>query len=69
MKIHFWHRVGKYDLNSELPRDFCAEIGPLQLDVVLVFFSIFTFIIFFFLRHFHIACFFKRCMCICQVII
>ena len=35
MKIHFGHRVGKYD--PELPRDFCAGIGPLQLGVVLVY--------------------------------
>ena len=33
MKIHFGHRVG----NTELPRDFWAGIGPLQLGVVLVF--------------------------------
>ena len=29
---------GKYDPITELPRDFCAEIGPLQLGVVLVFY-------------------------------
>ena len=32
------HCVGKYDPSTELPRDFCAGIGPLQLGVVLVFF-------------------------------
>ena len=37
MKNHFRHRVGKYDPISELARDFCGGIGPLQLDVVLVF--------------------------------
>ena len=31
------HGVGKYDPSTELPRDFCAGIGPLQLGVVLVF--------------------------------
>ena len=36
MKIHFGHRVGIYDPSTELPRDFCAGIGPLQLGVVLV---------------------------------
>ena len=36
MKIHFGHRVGKYNSSTELPRNFCAGIGPLQLDVVLV---------------------------------
>ena len=36
MKIHFVHRVGKYHPSTELPRDFCAGIGPLQLSVVLV---------------------------------
>ena len=36
MKIHFGHRVGKYDPSTELSRDFCAGIGPLQLGVVLV---------------------------------
>ena len=36
MKIHFGHRVGKCDPSTELPRDFCAGIGPLQLGVVLV---------------------------------
>ena len=36
MTIHFGHRVGKYDPSTELPRDFCARIGPLQLGVVLV---------------------------------
>ena len=30
------HCVGKYDPSTELPRDFCAGIGPLQLGVVLV---------------------------------
>ena len=42
MKIHFGHRVGKYDPSTELPRDFCAGIGPLQLGIVLVlcFFSV-----------------------------
>ena len=38
MKIHFGHRVGNTTPSTELPRDFCAGIGPLQLDVVLVFF-------------------------------
>ena len=37
MKIHFGHRVGKQTPSTELPRDFCAGIGPLQLGVVLVF--------------------------------
>ena len=36
-KIHFRHRVGKYNPSTELPRDFCARIGPLQFGVVLVF--------------------------------
>ena len=36
MKIHFGHRAGKYNPFYELHRDFCAEIGPLQLGVVLV---------------------------------
>ena len=35
-KIYFGHCVGKYDPCTELPRDFCAGIGPLQLGVVLV---------------------------------
>ena len=35
-KIYFGHCVGKYDPSTELPRDFCAGIGPLQLGVVLV---------------------------------
>ena len=36
-KIHFGHCVGRYDPPStELPRDFCAGIGPVQLGVVLV---------------------------------
>ena len=41
-KIHFGHRVGKYDpcLGTELPRDFCSGIGPLQLGVVLVFMNV-----------------------------
>ena len=30
------HCVGKYDPSTDLPRDFCAGIGPLQLSVVLV---------------------------------
>ena len=30
------HCVGKYDPSTELPSDFCAGIGPLQLGVVLV---------------------------------
>ena len=38
MKILFGHRVGKYDPSTELPRDFCAGIGPLQFGVVLVFY-------------------------------
>ena len=37
MKIHFGHRVGKYDPSTELPLDFCAGIGLLQLGVVLVY--------------------------------
>ena len=40
MKIHFGHHVGKNDPSTELPRDFCAGIGPLQLSIVLVFFFI-----------------------------
>ena len=36
MKINFVHHVGKYDPSTELPCDFCAGIGPLQLGVVLV---------------------------------
>ena len=34
MKINFGHRVGKY--STEIPCDFCARRGPLQLGVVLV---------------------------------
>ena len=38
MKIHFGHHVGEDTTPStELPKDFCAGIGPLQLGVVLVF--------------------------------
>ena len=37
MTIHFGHRVEKYDPSTELPYDFCAGIGPLQLGVVFVF--------------------------------
>ena len=38
MKIHHWTSCGKNTTPStELPRDFCAGIGPLQLGVVLVF--------------------------------
>ena len=37
MKIHFGHRVGSTTPSTELPRDFCAGIGPLQLGVVLVY--------------------------------
>ena len=36
MKILFGHRVGNMIPSTELPRDFCAGIGPLQLGVVLV---------------------------------
>ena len=37
MKINFGHCVGENTTPStELPRDFCAGIGPLQLGVVLV---------------------------------
>ena len=36
MKNHFGHRVRKYDPSTELARDFCGGIGPLQLGVVLV---------------------------------
>ena len=39
MKIYFGHLVGKYNPSTELPRDFCAGIGPLQLGVVLVFYQ------------------------------
>ena len=41
-KIRFGHRVTP---STELPRDFCAGIGPLPLGVVLVFviFIIFVF--------------------------
>ena len=35
-KIHFGHRVGKYEY--WIHPDFCAGIGPLQLGVVLVLF-------------------------------
>ena len=44
-KIYFGHCVGKYDPSTELPRDFCAGIGLLQLGVVLVymFFSLLFF--------------------------
>ena len=38
MKIRFEHRVGNTTPNTELPRDFCAGIGRLQLGVVLFFF-------------------------------
>ena len=38
MKIHFGHHAGKYNPLYELHRNFCAEIGPLQLGVVLVFY-------------------------------
>ena len=41
MKIHFGHRVGKYNPFYELHRDFCAEIGPLQLGAMLVCFVFF----------------------------
>ena len=42
MKIHpFWASCEKIrPLSTELPRDFCAGIGPLQLGVVLVLISI-----------------------------
>ena len=33
---HFGHYVGKYVPGTEFPRIFSAEIGPLQLGVVLV---------------------------------
>ena len=36
MQIHFGHRLGNYDPSTELSREFCAGIGPLQLGVVLV---------------------------------
>ena len=37
MKIHFGHRMWQNTTTStELPRDSCAGIGPLQLGVVLV---------------------------------
>ena len=41
MKIHFGHCVATTP-STELPRDFCAGIGPLQLGVVLgyVYFTI-----------------------------
>ena len=42
MKNHFGDRVGKYDPITELARDFCGGIGPLQLGVVLVFISYFV---------------------------
>ena len=42
MKIHFGHRVGKYNPSTELPGDFCDGIGPLQLGVVLVIFLVST---------------------------
>ena len=37
MKIHFGIVCGNTTPSTELPRDFCAGIGPLQLGVVLVF--------------------------------
>ena len=38
MKIHFGHRFwANTTPSNELPRDFCAGIGPLQLGVVLVY--------------------------------
>ena len=37
MNIYSGHRVGRYDPSTELSRDFCAGIGPLQFGVVLVF--------------------------------
>ena len=36
IKIHFGHCVGKYGPGTNLPHIFCAGIGLLQLDVVLV---------------------------------
>ena len=36
MKIHFEHSVRRYAAGTELPCIICAEIGPLQLGVVLV---------------------------------
>ena len=36
-KIHFGHGVGNTTPRTELPRYFCAGIGPLQLGIVLVF--------------------------------
>ena len=39
MKIHFGHRVGSTTPSTELPGDFFAGIGPLQLGVVLVLIS------------------------------
>ena len=45
MKINFGHHVGKYDPSTELPRDFCAGIDPLQLGVVLVLCIVFFFLL------------------------
>ena len=36
MKAHLGHPVGNTTPSTELPRDFCAGIDPLQLGVVLV---------------------------------
>ena len=36
MKIHFGHRLGNTTPSTDLLRDFCAGIGPLQLGVLLV---------------------------------
>ena len=38
MTIHLGHRVENTTPDTELPRVFCAGIGPLQLGVVLVLF-------------------------------
>ena len=37
MKIHFGHRLRNTTPSTELPRDICPGIDPLQLDVVPVF--------------------------------
>ena len=42
MKIHFGHRVGKYDPSTELPRHFCA--GSARCSLALCLFSKFSFL-------------------------
>ena len=46
MKIYFGHHVENTTPSTKLPRDFCAGIGPQQLGVVLLSFSISHFAIY-----------------------